>query len=346
MKITFLLPGDSASGGTRVTMQMGNCLIKRGHNVRIAYERGPLCSQNRFLSAARSLKYRLLGMTETLWLSQFQGRKEPFARVDQLEFTDKEIVVATGEATNDKLQQLPANLFKLRYCHGFIERDPERMRLAWGGPMRTIAVSARLVPTLKQYCESPILGIVPNGLSSNEYFVNGGARQGTGLIFSGHPIKGPEVAIAVVNALGEQFRETPCYVFGSYPKPGSLGPCVYTRFPSIQMAREIYNRCKVWLVTSRDEGFSLPILEAMACGCAVVTSNHTNAADLIQDGVNGFVVGYGDVRSYLDRIGRLLGDEGLRTRVVEEGFKTVKRFSWENATDRMEEALKRLNGCV
>jgi glycosyltransferase involved in cell wall biosynthesis len=84
----------------------------------------------------------------------------------------------------------------------------------------------------------------------------------------------------------------------------------------------------------------------MACGCAVVTSNHTNAADLIQDGVNGFTVEYGDVPAYMDRIGRLLGNEGLRTRVVEEGFKTVKRFSWKNATDRMEEALERMAGCI
>jgi glycosyltransferase involved in cell wall biosynthesis len=81
------------------------------------------------------------------------------------------------------------------------------------------------------------------------------------------------------------------------------------------------------------------MLEAMACGCAVITSRHTNAADLIQDGVNGFTVPYGDVAGYLNLTERLLVDEPLRQRIVKEGFKTVSRLTWEYAANRMEEIL-------
>jgi glycosyltransferase involved in cell wall biosynthesis len=343
MRITFLLPGDSRSGGARVTMQMGNCLLNRGHRVRIAYRTPAVFSREQLVSCARSVKYRLQGISETGWLSYFRGEKEPFVRLEDLHFWEKEVVIATGEHTIPGLNNLKADVRKLRYCHGLIVRDPEQMRLAWSGPTPTIAVSRGLAPTLEEYHGRPILGIVPNGIDQKEYFVESRMRDGIGFIFHGSPLKGSEVAGALINGLHRTFPGTRCHIFGSYPRPSELTPSEYTRYPSIDKAREIYNRCKIWMVTSRDEGFCLPILEAMACGCSVISSRHTNARELIQDGVNGFTISYGDVDGYLKLVARLLNDESLRERVVEEGLRTVNRFSWDLAADRMEEALRRLS---
>lgn len=323
-------------------MQMGNLLLERGHVVRIAYRGIPLLSLRRFLSCARSVKLAALGSAETRWLRSFNGETEVFQSLSDLQFDPREVVIATGEHTIGDLGSLQADVVKLRYCHGFLSRDPEHMRAAWGGRMATIAVSSRLVGSLEEYGQGPVLGIVPNGICKHEYFVEEKPRTGIGLVFSGHPLKGPEVAEGLVSALQAKFPATPWYTFGSYPKPAGLARCAYTRFPSIECARDLYNRCKVWLVTSRDEGFCLPILEAMACGCAVISSQHTNAADLIREGVNGFTVPYGDVSGYVDRVGRVLRDGVLRARIVQEGFKTVEQFSWDNAADKMEEVLQKL----
>ena len=346
MKLTFLVPGDTYSGGVRVTMQMGNCLKERGHAVRIAYPRTPLLSLKRVLSVARSMKYRCQGVSETRWLSCFKGKTETFLSLEELQFAEKEIVIATGIHTIEQLERLKVNVLKLRYCHGLLEHEPEERRKMWlwGGPMDTIAVSPVLVPELEKHCQGQILGVVPNGINPGEYFVENRHRDGVGLIFNGSPVKGPEVAEALIQAVHEWFPETPCYVFGSFPRPDALARCEYTRYPSIEKAREIYNRCKIWLVTSRDEGFCLPILEAMACGCAVISSKHSNALELIQDGVNGFTVPYGDVDAYVKLIARLIGDEPLRENICQEGLRSIKRFTWENAADRMEEALRRVNG--
>jgi glycosyltransferase involved in cell wall biosynthesis len=345
MRLTFLVPADCSAGGVRVTMQMGNCLLARGHSVRIAYRISRFLSPERLRSLARSMKLRLSGASETRWLTYFEGEKQPFTRLDAIHFDDKEIVVSTGVHTLGELVALNRNVLKLRYCHGLLEHEPEERRMLWlwRGPMDTIAVSPVLVAPLEQLCERPVLGVVPNGICSKEYFVEKRPRDGVGFVFSGHPIKGPEVALALADALRARFHANPCYAFGSYPRPKGLGPCSYARYPSLARARELYNRCKVWLITSRDEGFCLPILEAMACGCAVVSSRHSNALELIRDGVNGFTVPYGDVNAYVEVIGRLLRDEALRTRIAEEGFKTVARFTWENAADKMEQVLRQLN---
>lgn len=339
MILTFLLPGDASSGGIRVTMQLANTLLERGHLVRIAYRRRPAFSLENLVSFARSVKFLCSGIRETRWLSSFNGKKDAFLHLDDIQFEENEIVIAVGNSAIGELQNIERNIVKMRYCHGLVEQDPEERERAWGGSMRTIAVSPRLIPALEKHCTSPILGIVSNGISADEYFVENRNRDGIGFVYHGSPHKGAEVVGPLVDALRHRFPETPCYVFGSFPRPRALTSCDYTRYPSVEKAREIYNRCKIWLVTSRDEGFCLPILEAMACGCAVVSSRHTNAAELIAEGVNGFTVAYGDIAGYLRISRKLLTDEPLRRKVVEEGFNTVRRFTWERAARSLEEVL-------
>jgi glycosyltransferase involved in cell wall biosynthesis len=342
MKVTFLVPSDAASGGVRVTMQMGNKLLERGHAVRIAYRRPPWLSRDRWRAFARSVKFRLQRTLPTHWLSYFKGPKQSFANLADLQFEDNEIVISTGIHTIADLDKLQRNVRKIRYCHGLLEHEPEEVRKLWlwRGPMDTIAVSPALVPALRNYCEGRILGVVPNGIAFDEYFLEGQRREGVGLIYGRHPVKGPEVALALVQALRARFPEIPLYCFGSSRRPAALPADCYTRFPSIEIARQIYNRCKVWVVTSRDEGFCLPILEAMACGCAVISSDHTNASELIQHGRNGFIVPYGKVDAYLDLIRRIANNDALRKELVQSGLETVKGFTWDRAADQMELVLE------
>lgn len=341
MNLTFLLPGDACSGGVRVTVQMANMLLKRGHAVRIAYRRQPIFSRNRMLSFARSLKLACCGINETSWINGFTGIKEAFLNLNDLQFKINEIVIAVGNDAIGELQALPVNVIKVRYCHGLVEQGQEQVQQVWGGQMRTVVVSPKLATTLTEYCATPILGIVPNGISPEEYFMENRSRNGIGFIFHGSPLKGSEITTDLVNALHNRFPECPLHVFGTYPQPQVLAPDEYTRYPSIEKARDIYNRCKIWLITSRDEGFCLPILEAMACGCAVISSRHINSAGLIADGVNGFIVPYGDIPGYLRISEQLLSDESLRGNIVKNGLNTVQRFTWESAASKMEHALER-----
>jgi hypothetical protein len=340
MNLTFLLPGDACSGGVRVTVQMANMLLKRGHTVRIAYRRWPVFSRDRILSFARTMKLACCGISETSWINGFAGAKEAFLNLSDLRFKNNEIVIAVGNDAIGELQSLSADVIKVRFCHGLVEQGREQIQQVWGGQMRTVVVSPKLATTLAEYCATPILGTVPNGISPEEYFVENRDRNGIGFIFHGSPLKGSEITTDLVKALHERFPENPLHVFGTFPKPQALASCEYTRYPSVKMARDIYNRCKIWLITSRDEGFCLPILEAMACGCAVISSKHINSAGLIEGGTNGFIVPYGDIPGYLRISEQLLNDESLREDVVKNGFNTVDKFTWESAANSMEHALE------
>jgi glycosyltransferase involved in cell wall biosynthesis len=82
---------------------------------------------------------------------------------------------------------------------------------------------------------------------------------------------------------------------------------------------EILPALDVVLHTSRREGLPVAVIEAMACGRAVVASDAGGTAELVENGVSGFIVPIGDVLASAERLSVLLGDAGLRERMGRAG---------------------------
>lgn len=78
------------------------------------------------------------------------------------------------------------------------------------------------------------------------------------------------------------------------------------------------------VVPSRFEGFGLTAIEAMACKKPVVGSNVDGLAEIIQDGVNGFLVSAEDVNGFADCIVALSKNEGKRKSIGEAARKCVE----------------------
>ena len=66
---------------------------------------------------------------------------------------------------------------------------------------------------------------------------------------------------------------------------------------------------RVFVLTSDSEGLSLSMMEAMMCGLPAVVSNVGDLADLVEDGINGFLVPRRSPQEFADRILELLVDE-------------------------------------
>lgn len=102
---------------------------------------------------------------------------------------------------------------------------------------------------------------------------------------------------------------------------------------------EFYNRCDIFVFPSLSEGFGLPPLEAMACGCAVVTTECGGVADFARHEVNCLTVPPGDPGALARAIWRLFGDPSLRARLAEQGVKTAQEFDRTQMVCRFLEAL-------
>jgi glycosyltransferase involved in cell wall biosynthesis len=88
-----------------------------------------------------------------------------------------------------------------------------------------------------------------------------------------------------------------------------------------------YIDSSIFVLSSRDEAFGLVITEAEACGLPIVSFDCPSApAELVEDGVNGYVVRLGDVEDFSSRVMALMVDEGLRQRMGRESMHVAKQF--------------------
>jgi glycogen synthase len=99
---------------------------------------------------------------------------------------------------------------------------------------------------------------------------------------------------------------------------------------------QIYARHDIFVFPSLVEGMPLTLLEAMATGMPVVTTNTCGMADVVEDGVNGLLVPAADAEKLARGIERLCASFDLRKRLGLAGQETMRRYTWERIAEKME----------
>jgi glycosyltransferase involved in cell wall biosynthesis len=110
---------------------------------------------------------------------------------------------------------------------------------------------------------------------------------------------------------------------------------VFTGYVSYNDLPKFYSAADLFVYPSLYEGFGLPPLEAMACGCPVITSNVSSLPEVVGDA--GFIVDPSDIGGLSRTIKELLANDSLRENVIRKGLKRIKEFSWEKTA---KESLK------
>jgi len=92
------------------------------------------------------------------------------------------------------------------------------------------------------------------------------------------------------------------------------------------------------------EGMPLVLLEAMASGMPVVTTESSGMTDLVEDLHDGVFVIPGDSESLSAAIVRLCRDPELRLRLGSAAQEKMKRYTWQHAAKRTEKVFYRAMG--
>jgi len=142
------------------------------------------------------------------------------------------------------------------------------------------------------------------------------------LNLSNHPLR------LVITGLKKEYVETMLANLGIEICAPNL---VYTGYVPGEDLPALYNGAFAFLYPSLSEGFGIPVLEAMACGVPVITSNCSSLPEVAGQG--GLLVNPRDSQKIAATIVQLENDDNLRRNQIEYGLKRVQKFSWQQATE-------------
>ena len=106
----------------------------------------------------------------------------------------------------------------------------------------------------------------------------------------------------------------------------------------------LYAEHEIFVLPSLMEGMPLVLLEAMASGLAVVTTESSGMTDLVEDAHDGLFAIPGDSDSLASAIARLCRDGELRQRLGNAAREKMKRFTWTQSARRHEMVFQRALG--
>ncbi len=124
-----------------------------------------------------------------------------------------------------------------------------------------------------------------------------------------------------------------------------LGLSDLTDFPGYLREEELplwYNNARCFVYPSIYEGFGLPPLEAMACGCPVITSDTSSLPEVV--GEAGWLVKPDDETGLAAALHQLLTDDAVWSAYREKGLVQAARFTWQEAARQTLEIYRRLVG--
>lgn len=150
------------------------------------------------------------------------------------------------------------------------------------------------------------------------------------LFFLGQPLfKGAEYAIAAINLIHDSDESIEIYSFGSYV--GDNIPRSLNHLGAISDGDlvDLYNSCSIFVLPSLVEGVPAPGLEAMACGCALISTSNGGINEYATNGIDSIIVPVKDSNAIAQAVVKLVNENKLRITLARNGIETSKEFSYK-----------------
>lgn len=139
----------------------------------------------------------------------------------------------------------------------------------------------------------------------------------------------PDVQLVIAGGKGWLFEA----IFAEAERQHVTERVLFPGFVDDEDLPALYSAAAVLAYPSLYEGFGLPLLEAMACGTPVVTSNASCLPEVAGDAA--LCVSPTDVEALSGALEQVLTDTALRSSLIEKGFMRAAQFKWENAARQL-----------
>ncbi len=184
-------------------------------------------------------------------------------------------------------------------------------------------------------CGDDHVVVTPNGVGL-PFTAEGNVAEGRYFLYVGNdkPHKNVDVlveafgriagaSLVLTGAAFERFRDRENVVVSGFVSDGELAA--------------LYRGAIALVTPSREEGFGLPALEAMACGCAVITSNAPSLVEITGDAA---LHAEPTIDALADAMQRVASDSVLRGDLARRGIERAKNFTWMRCAERTRAAYR------
>lgn len=161
------------------------------------------------------------------------------------------------------------------------------------------------------------------------------------------PKKNTERLLQAYSQLIQQKKNLPKLVIGGSKKYGWKNEKIFLLVDALKLTNSIvftdfieyedlvciYSMAKLFILPSLYEGFGLPVVEAMACGTPVITSNTSSLPEVV--GNAAVLVNPYNINDIANAIDIVLNDENKQKEMIKKGYENVKRFKWEKSAKEL-----------
>lgn len=329
LQITFILDHMNVCGGVKMIIEYTNQLVTRGHQVNIvSYDPKPnwMDMQANYIQVQKDFELSVAIpetdiIVTTFWKQMWDVFDAKIAPIIHFEQGDK-------------------SLFEF---DNYSQRTKEEIKSYWAVPIPIITVSSALAAQIeKNVNRKP--QVINNAVNSTVFYPskeNRRKHERSRVLFVGPEqwsFKGITdilTAIKIVNQSGYEIE--PVWVTQIPPESNFQGTLYLN--PAQEQLGEIYRTSDLYVCGSYYESFCLPALEAMTCGCPVISTRNPGVLEYAVNGYNCMLTTIGDPNDLAKTIIELLDNDGRRADLVKGGIETAKKFSIEKSVEKLEKYL-------
>ncbi len=355
LNIVFVLAegGIAANGGFRIIAGYADRLQARGHSVTLLAPGGARKKRRPVIEKLFKKRDRVFQSGDKpqapflkhsdVSIKIIEGK----SALSPGDIPDADILIATWWETAEWVHEASGAAEKFHFIqdHEIFPYLPvERAHAVHRLPLKKIVVSKWLQKRMAEYYDITDTILIENAIEFERYDTEGRDKPESptvGFLYSVALRKNSALAIAACRDLKRRMPDLRAISFGSHaPKASDKMPkwVEYSLMPADEKIAALYSACTLWLFTSDEEGFGLPILEAMACGAPVVATLAGAAPDIIT-GENGVLVGRnaGEIAAEAERILKLPPEDWRAMSAAARA--AARRRNWREAADELEAAI-------
>lgn len=351
------LYADAPVGGFKVVYEYANHLVRKGREVTIVYPqqlRRPPPERSTSAIVYRLHRYFSSPLDQVrkpniTWFKlddEIKLIKTP--DLDALYVPDADAIFATAWQTAAYVNNYPrekGSKFYLVMDFPPWLGEKSVIEKTWRMPLRKVVISSWLAELVLQ-AGAPIDDVkaIPIAVDHAQFRVTKNIRKRRRrviMLYSPHAYKRSALGVSALLECKDEVPDLEACLFGPIQKRPSELPSWIEYYGNVSESdlNKLYNSASICLCSSVAEGFALPPAEAMACGCAVATTDCGGNREYAEHEKTALVSAPDDSTSLVYNLLRLLSDDELRVKIARAGRERVRDLTWEKSTEEFVEFI-------